>query len=201
MSLDNIYHALDESRKQIRVLHINGSDNSDDALECSLETVSLLSQPKPCYEAISYCWGDTNTQECMRLNGIAFDAPKSAAEVLRQFRTPLGSTRCVWLDALCINQADVAERSSQVSMMGEVYRSCTKCLIWLGDADERIELLLHTLQFISDNHFGCSSELASNVMIVDFDQEKGYRVLSMLTGLSELHEIYAFFGTRWFTRV
>lgn len=39
----------------------------------------------------------------------------------------------VWADAVCINQADAAERSIQVATMGELYRRCSGVLIWLGE--------------------------------------------------------------------
>lgn len=38
----------------------------------------------------------------------------------------------LWVDAICINQADVAERGSQVSMMGDIYASAGNVVIWLG---------------------------------------------------------------------
>lgn len=37
-----------------------------------------------------------------------------------------------WIDALCINQADDEERSSQVQMMGHIYREAELVLVWLG---------------------------------------------------------------------
>lgn len=37
-----------------------------------------------------------------------------------------------WIDALCINQTDDEERSSQVQMMGRIYREAELVLVWLG---------------------------------------------------------------------
>ena len=43
----------------------------------------------------------------------------------------------LWVDAICINQSDLKERSSQVSMMGLIYQSASSCHVWLGtEADE-----------------------------------------------------------------
>lgn len=44
--------------------------------------------------------------------------------------------RTLWVDALCINQADTTEKSSQVLLMSEIYSSTWRCLIWLGDEPE-----------------------------------------------------------------
>ena len=43
-----------------------------------------------------------------------------------------------WIDSLCINQADLLERSSQVRMMGDIFRNAQYVLVWLG-TDERAE--------------------------------------------------------------
>ena len=42
----------------------------------------------------------------------------------------------IWADAVCINQNDLDERSSQVSIMGDIYSSAKVCQIWLGTVEE-----------------------------------------------------------------
>ncbi|KAL8376856.1 hypothetical protein RB595_007809 [Gaeumannomyces hyphopodioides] len=39
---------------------------------------------------------------------------------------------CWWIDALCINQADLAERAEQVPRMRAIYSLATRTVIWLG---------------------------------------------------------------------
>lgn len=41
--------------------------------------------------------------------------------------------RVLWADAVCINQADIAERYAQFAIMKHVYSNATKTLVWLGD--------------------------------------------------------------------
>ncbi|KAB8293882.1 hypothetical protein EYC80_009361 [Monilinia laxa] len=38
----------------------------------------------------------------------------------------------LWVDALCINQEDLTERSQQVSEMHEIYRKASRILVWPG---------------------------------------------------------------------
>jgi hypothetical protein len=136
MATEVIYQPLDKDKREIRILHLKANNTFDAILDCTLEIVSLLSDSNPEYEAISYCWSEVIGHETIRLNGRPFDAPGSTAKVLRQlrkskrkilhdFRKDSVYDRCLWIDALCINQADLIERSSQVSMMGDVYSSCT----------------------------------------------------------------------------
>ena len=42
----------------------------------------------------------------------------------------------MWADAVCINQNDLDERSSQVSIMSKIYKDAKKCQIWLGTIEE-----------------------------------------------------------------
>jgi len=39
----------------------------------------------------------------------------------------------LWVDAVCIDQANVLERNHQVSVMGKIYRNATRTIVWLGD--------------------------------------------------------------------
>lgn len=39
----------------------------------------------------------------------------------------------IWIEAVCINQTDLTERSEQVAMMADIYQGATKTLAWLGD--------------------------------------------------------------------
>ena len=57
--------------------------------------------------------------------GDYLDLTESAAEVLKfvLFQKP---DDWFWIDQICINQSDLAERSAQVSMMGQVYSSASQ---------------------------------------------------------------------------
>lgn len=45
----------------------------------------------------------------------------------------LESNRRIWIDALCINQRDLVERSNQVSFMGDIYSAAQNVIVWLGE--------------------------------------------------------------------
>lgn len=67
-------------------------------------------------------WGDPATtkdvlmQNCMM--SITKNLWESLSEMMRQ-----KEERYFWIDTLCINQADMVEKSSQVQMMGEIYKA------------------------------------------------------------------------------
>lgn len=67
----------------------------------------------------------------MTLFGKQFPICQSSYEALQQIRDE-SSTRALWVDAICINQADPIERAQQVAMMGDIYTSACNVINWLG---------------------------------------------------------------------
>lgn len=57
----------------------------------------------------------------------------------------------LWADAMCINQADVVEKSAQVSMMDRIYSTSVYVIAWLGPPDEHSELGIKTLETLWTN--------------------------------------------------
>ncbi|KAI1396117.1 heterokaryon incompatibility protein-domain-containing protein [Hypoxylon fuscum] len=51
--------------------------------------------------------------------------------MLRYLR-PSMSPMYLWVDAICLNQQDSAEKSSQIPLMGAIYEQASKVHIWLG---------------------------------------------------------------------
>ena len=43
----------------------------------------------------------------------------------------------LWVDAVCINQADTNERNAQVAIMKYIYSNATQVVIWLGEENRR----------------------------------------------------------------
>jgi Heterokaryon incompatibility protein (HET) len=42
----------------------------------------------------------------------------------------------IWIDALCIDQANISERTAQVRMMGQIYSGAERVMVWLGEEDD-----------------------------------------------------------------
>lgn len=99
----------------------------------SLNT-SKLGSNSP-YEAISYTWGDAKKNSKILIDGLPFDTTASAFNVLRS-RSSIWRTRVIWIDSICINQDDALEKGQQVALMGEIYRQCSRTIVWLGDYED-----------------------------------------------------------------
>jgi hypothetical protein len=66
-----------------------------------------------------------------------------AREVLLDVSSSL-APKYVWIDSICINQADLNERAQQVTLMGDIYRGAERVLVWLGKATHAT-LLVRTI--------------------------------------------------------
>ncbi|KAH6875026.1 heterokaryon incompatibility protein-domain-containing protein, partial [Alternaria rosae] len=89
----------------------------------------------PAYDCVSYCWGPQEHFSSLDSDGRALRITVAVDEMLRYLRDPK-EPRCLWIDAICINQADNQEKSQQVRIMDRIYASAQEVRIWLGPATD-----------------------------------------------------------------
>jgi hypothetical protein len=138
------YALLDESRREIRLLTVLPSRNDSDPISCLLNVVSLNDEPR--YSALSYVWGSLDSEEGITVNGqFLYQARENLVLFLRFFRRCLTSgvsndnpPNYIWVDAICIDQANVEERNQQVNLMPIVYSGATQVMSWLGGGNESL---------------------------------------------------------------
>ncbi|KAF1923767.1 uncharacterized protein M421DRAFT_74500 [Didymella exigua CBS 183.55] len=65
------------------------------------------------------------------VSGVPVFIKENLGDALRYFRKHYPST-LLWVDALCISQADLDERASQVGLMVCIYRLADGIFAWLG---------------------------------------------------------------------
>jgi hypothetical protein len=126
-----LYDILDPSASCMRLVTIEPGSQCDE-IECTLQTTSLH-EHEP-YEALSYVWGDINTKTPIKLNGCQFPVTTNLMSAIRHLRLD-SRRRTMWIDAICINQLDLEERTSQVKQMRDIYSQAVMTVIWLGDED------------------------------------------------------------------
>lgn len=91
------------------------------------------------YEALSYVWGNCKDRTPITINGRSVTVSLNLEGILRRLRC-CDKTRMLWIDQICINQDDKAEKSIQVSLMRMIYTRASSCLFWLGEI--RSDILL-----------------------------------------------------------
>jgi hypothetical protein len=142
----NPYYSIDAQKEEIRLAILAPGDYDDDIV-IQLQIESLSGHTKPEYEALSYVWGTIESPCISHVNGKPLTIGTNLECALRHLRFP-DRKRVLWIDALCINQADVLERSSQVQLMGSIYYNASAVAIWLGPSDSDDEELICKAQHV-----------------------------------------------------
>jgi hypothetical protein len=153
-----IWQPLDVSRSEIRVLEVASTQSSPGIISCQLKIVSLLD--KPDYEALSYVWGTPSDPEEIQLSGVTHPVTKNLYQALTALRHD-DKTRILWVDAVCIHQADLDERSAQVGMMDRVYAYASQVVVWLQR--EGMPDLMHSIQTFGKDHARHYTEIPANL--------------------------------------
>jgi hypothetical protein len=152
--------------KEIRLLVLEPGARGD-ALECKLVNAELSWRTR--FEALSYAWGDDTTKYQLNCSGHIIDVRANLHDALLDLRHPT-QRRVLWIDALCINQADNDEKSKQIRLMHEIYSQAQEVLIYLGKSDPSVQgaigsmrwldwkfMPLYTRQFLLSSNIGMAS--------------------------------------------
>ncbi|KAE9378546.1 hypothetical protein N431DRAFT_400268 [Stipitochalara longipes BDJ] len=119
---------------EIRILDLLPG-NTGDPVESSIRTATLGSNTP--YETLSYVWGNRQCGRIVHIAGHDVEVTSNLYAALLRLRD-LNTTRALWVDQLCINQWDDAEKAEQVNLMRLIYKHCSGCLIWLGEIGDGI---------------------------------------------------------------
>ena len=122
------YDDLIEERREIRLLHVEKSRYGK--LLCRLIKTEL--RFAPAYEAISYTWDGQELDRVLIINGRKLAVTANAQQIVYDRASRL-RPRWLWIDAICINQSSIAEKSYQVAMMDQIYHVASRVIVWLDD--------------------------------------------------------------------
>ncbi|KAH8699398.1 heterokaryon incompatibility protein-domain-containing protein, partial [Phaeosphaeriaceae sp. PMI808] len=144
-----LYRPLNTDNQEIRLLQITPIEKPTNPIRLRLRHVSLLD--KPIFNALSYTWGapfagllpewdDPNATHTVLINNKEIQIRWNLEAALRHFTRVATMPYQLWVDAICINQSDLREKSSQITLMPSIYRNSLACLIWLGPASDDSDL-------------------------------------------------------------
>lgn len=156
MSLPKIYEQRILSGRLFRLLFIHPAQDQDQQLRCSCLLFDIDSAPP--FEALSYAWGPPKPVVDLQCNGLPSTVRSELANALVRMRLQ-NSTRIMWADAICINQDDVEERNHQVPLMGSIYSSAKRVIVWLGLPDPISDYIQETFQVLELISTTCQQSL------------------------------------------
>jgi Heterokaryon incompatibility protein (HET) len=135
----------------VRVLILKPAVTSLEPLRCDIiqyRRSEIFSGPKRNalhYTAISYAWGEPDFSRSLLCNGDSsvLSITPNIESLLLHLRKKW-DTRCLWIDAICLNQDDKHEIAAQIPHMGEIFGQARKVRIWIGNGDENSNALVFT---------------------------------------------------------
>ncbi len=119
------------ARDEVRIVTLLPGNLSDPII-CTLVHINLGDAQSTPYEAVSYTWGNAAETRPITLDDSLYPVTMNLFSALKYLRNRTGPTR-LWVDSLCINQQDLAERSAQVARMRDIFASASQVNVWLGD--------------------------------------------------------------------
>jgi hypothetical protein len=163
MSASSIYTQSIRSGRKFRLLTIRPALDPHQQLECDCGLFDIDEAPP--YEALSYVWGSSRHTQQITCNGQSVTIQAGLEDILQVLRLR-DEQRIIWVDALCINQNDNEEKNHQVPLMGSVYSTAKRVVVWLGHEDsEQASTAFDCLEYISQ---ACSQFNRDHGLSVDY---------------------------------
>lgn len=217
MELTDFKYSPLESGDMIRLLRIDYSHTDNLTLKCTIfhydRNRAAMDAP---WIAISYRWGEARDvvpmslrfQTCGSLDTTLLNhsdpyqthhVPRSALDTLQA----LHDQGCIagnkiWIDALCINQADIVEKSAQVRAMGDIYRLASSTMVYLGPS---LPWIANAILFMSklESYFGSLKAVGSFEEPAVFSFQHLFNMTSSRNS-EEWLALREYFKRPWFTR-
>ena len=126
-----------------RLVEFIGAAQPGGIIRIALRAFDLSSIPP--FQALSYTWGDPRcphldadretdyleTKHVIECGGQRFLVRRNLLDALKMLSTHSDIiSPFVWIDAICIDQSNLQERSSQVQMMASIYGAAKRVVGW-----------------------------------------------------------------------
>jgi hypothetical protein len=118
---------LNLSQESIRLIRITYDLSPDGHIQCELRQATI----KDTYICLSYVWGGEFDGTWILLNGQRFWVRANLWSFLDNARFKQHIS-WIWIDAICIDQANPGEKVHQVQQMGRIYSEAERVICWLG---------------------------------------------------------------------
>ncbi|KAH4055820.1 hypothetical protein HBI26_186530 [Parastagonospora nodorum] len=120
------YQSLDLAQRSIRLIRILPTRSREGHIQCEMRNATIEHE----YKCLSYVWGPLSNNwitidgqlHSVRDNLLAF------LEVAQQNSI----SSWLWIDAICIDQINNAERTHQVQQMSHIFSRAIEVIAWLG---------------------------------------------------------------------
>lgn len=144
-----------------RLLELHPANHETDILSFTLFEVDL--EKAPYYEALSYERGEPTGTIPTLYNGKHLLITPNLKQAMTHIRSsmppdPQGG-RVLWIDAVCIDQPSLQERSHQASPMNRIYYEAVSIIFYLGSSTNLIASALRNITLLAEQYNILSQEV------------------------------------------
>lgn len=195
------YEPLEGTEIRLLRLHSFFGHGFAKILSGSLQTIRLQDDNifvSTQFEALSYFWGTETADRTLSLDNTPFSIKPNLETALLELSK--GSVeRLLWIDAVCINQADLNERNEQVRKMRSIYRQAVRVIIWIGPRWEGKSAAADAIQeFAQEQRRGADSQHLSTFLDNPHNHVKTQRHSYWFSDFPEVKAVdYDYTGGYW----
>lgn len=131
------YPPLANPHREFRLLKLSQNQGEDSLIHFELTTVSVETPPK--YYALSYTWCHDQPRYLICVNKVYCPVRRNLYDFIAHVVCQRYHDCFFFVDAVCINQLDEREKESQIALMGKIYSTAMKVVVWLGGLEWREE--------------------------------------------------------------
>jgi hypothetical protein len=125
--------SLDLESPSIRLIQLHSASNPGNLVHCTLRITTIDAQ----YTCLSYVWGDENPGQWIFIDGKRLWIRQNLSNFLLAAReVPELARQWFWIDAITIDQTNIAEREHQVQQMARIYSKANDVVAWLGKDED-----------------------------------------------------------------
>ena len=141
------YSPLSPGDASIRLLRLMPHEDKAADIQCELFEYSLKNSCNKVhlYEALSYVWGNPESTRPLFIHNHSFDVTVNLHAALSYLRNH-SMERILWIDAICIDQANREEKEHQIQFMAKIYGQAHRVVIWLGEVADDSDLALEAIR-------------------------------------------------------
>lgn len=132
-----VHTPLDLSKRSIRLIRVLRDLSPGGHIQCKMRHATVANK----YTCLSYVWGE-HSNNIITVNGQSHLVRNNLLAFL-QVAQRKRISRWLWIDAICIDQINMKERTHQVQQMDHVFSNALEVFAWVG-ADTSIAHFLHS---------------------------------------------------------
>ncbi|VUC32415.1 unnamed protein product [Clonostachys rosea] len=193
------YHALPHGH--IRLLSIEPSADPDARVECHLSPTQIGDRP---YEALSYVWGQEDATLGILVDDEVMLIRPNLHGALKELRLT-DQPRNVWVDSICIDQSNIADKTQQIKQMARIYSSAAQVVVWLGEEDGETNAALDFIQGLSNLDPATAQVIVDNKSVPWELRKRVFNALGMTHGIDNYDEVVGglvrLMENAWWTRI